>query len=292
MRRLADATERTTDSAPAVSESIATADSGSALSEAAPGRRLFVGMTDRIAAQSPSYSAFDRAVAEKLVVTAGIDPVTREQYRKLAATLHRAQLENGHKVIMLTSALAGEGKTLTAANLALTLSHSYVRNVADLRNPMMREIFGIAPMRDPERHNADSACPVQQVRPHLWLMLARRPESDPISTLTSDRMRETLAEARETFDWVLIDTPPVGLLPDANLLAGMVDGVLMVISAGRTPYDVAQQATDAVGRERVIGVVLNRVDPRNLLSIDHYAHYFGSDDATDNGRFRKTRRWF
>jgi len=170
MRRLADATERTTDSAPAVSESIATADSGSALSEAAPGRRLFVGMTDRIAAQSPSYSAFDRAVAEKLVVTAGIDPVTREQYRKLAATLHRAQLENGHKVIMLTSALAGEGKTLTAANLALTLSHSYVRNVllidADLRNPMMREIFGIAPMRDPERHNADSAFPVQQVRAH------------------------------------------------------------------------------------------------------------------------------
>ena len=79
--------------------------------------------------------------------------------------------------------------------------------------------------------------------------------------LTSDRMRDCSRKPRSRFDWVIIDTPPVGLISDANLLAGMVDGVLLV---DRRRLDRlrrrSKRAVDAIGRERIIGVVLNRVD--------------------------------
>jgi Mrp family chromosome partitioning ATPase len=81
-----------------------------------------------------------------------------------------------------------------------------------------------------------------------------------MSILSSDRMRLILDEARKSFDWVIVDTPPVGLLTDAHLLVSLVDAVLLVVQAGRTPLASVQKAITAVGRERLMGVVLNRAD--------------------------------
>jgi capsular exopolysaccharide synthesis family protein len=220
---------------------------------------------------------FSDAAAEKLVVARGIDPVTREQYRKLAGVLHRSALERDQKVIMVTSAVAGEGKTLTAVNLALTLSNSYEREVllidGDLRNPTIREIFDIPVPLDLHRRGAAPVSDVIRVRPRLSLRVAHHAQSDPIGTLTSPEIRQMIEAARATYDWVLIDTPPIGLLPDGNLLANLVDGVVLVVSAGTTSYEIVKKAADAVGRERLLGVVLNRADARNLPNIGHYANY-------------------
>ena len=71
-------------------------------------------------------------------------------------------------------------------------------------------------------------------------------------------MQRLIDEAREAFDWVIIDTPPVGLLTDANLLASMVDGAVLVVKAGSTPYDLVKRAVDAIGPSKLLGVVLNR----------------------------------
>jgi protein-tyrosine kinase len=244
-----------------------------------PSRAAFLASVESELKRRSAGSGFNSAIEEKLVVARTMDPVTREQYRQLAAVLHQARLEHGHKVIMLTSAVAGEGKTLTTANLALTLSESYERRVllidADLRNPKMREIFCVPTPADLQRQEAHDAFPIIQVRPRLSLMVAFRPQSDPIGILTSPNMRRTIEEAREAFDWVLIDTPPIGLLPDASLLRTMVDGVVLVVSAGTTPYQIVQHAAEVIGKNRLIGVVLNRADPRNLVSIEHYAHYAG-----------------
>src|SRR5258708_3087829 len=85
-------------------------------------------------------------VAGKLVVTADLEQSAVEQYRKLAATLHHAQAERNLKIVMISSAVSGDGKTLTSTNLALTLSESYRRRVllidADLRKPSLHGIFG------------------------------------------------------------------------------------------------------------------------------------------------------
>ena len=93
--------------------------------------------------QHPRYAAFQPV--ERLVIHQDADAIAIEQYRRLAAVLHQAQVDIGTKVIMVASAQPSEGKTLTAANLALTLSESYKRRVllidADLRRPALSRLF-------------------------------------------------------------------------------------------------------------------------------------------------------
>ncbi len=206
-------------------------------------------------------------MAKRTVAHAETGRLPVEQYRRLAAVLHHLQAENGLKVIMVASPLAGDGKTLTAANLALTLSESYGRRVllvdGDLRSPAIHDLFGLsnaAGLDDGLRADEVRRLTLVEVSPQLTILPAGRPDADPMSVLTSDRMREVLDEAREKFNWVIVDTPPLGLLPDAHLLAGIVDGAILVIAAGSTPYQSAARSAQLIGRDRIVGVVLNRVD--------------------------------
>jgi Mrp family chromosome partitioning ATPase len=105
-----------------------------------------------------------------------------------------------------------------------------------------------------------------------------------MSGLTSGRMHEVIEQAAASFDWVIIDTPPVGLLTDAHLLAAMVDAAVLVIDAGTTQHVVVQRAIQSIGRDKIVGVVLNRVEPRALAEASQYKYY---DDASRRKRSRK-----
>jgi capsular exopolysaccharide synthesis family protein len=203
-----------------------------------------------------------------------------EQYRKLAATLHHAQADRGMKLIMVTSANPGEGKSLTASNLALTLAESYQRRVliidADLRRPSLHDVFGLpnhAGLSDGLGRSSIEGLRVVEVSPRLSVLPSGRPMEDPTGALTSGQMRRILEEARAGYDWVIIDTPPVGMLTDARLLAEMVDGVVLVIEAEKSPYPDIQRAIDTLGRERLLGAVLNRL-PLAPGSGQYYASYY------------------
>ena len=218
--------------------------------------------------------------AARLVMHADTEPVVVEQYRRLAAVLHHAQVERGVKVIMLASAQAGEGKTLTAVNLALTLSESYKRRVllidADLRRPSVGRIFGVsapAGLSECLKSRELQSIRVTYVTDELGLLLAGHADHDPMAGLTSGRMHDILEQASEQFDWVVIDTPPVGLLTDAHLLAAMVDAAVLVINAGTTQHPVVQQAIASIGREKIVGVVLNRVEDSALADAAYYDYY-------------------
>ena len=231
-------------------------------------------------------ATFSDAYNERLVISAATPPAPVEQYRRLAATLHQAQLDHGIKTVMVASALAGEGKTLTATNLALTLSESYRRRVllidADLRRPMIHEVFKIPNVSGlSEGINAlrDQKLSLVELSPHLSVLTAGRPEADPMSSLTSERMRRLLQEASERFEWVVLDTPPVGLLSDATLLADMVDVSILVIAAGMAPFEAVNKAVAALGRDKIIGVVLNRVEQRPSSNGDYYHRYYSNDAA-------------
>lgn len=239
---------------------------------------------------------------ERLVLNAELPALAVEQYRRLAATLHHVQEDRGVKRVIVTSAVANEGKTLTSTNLALTLSQSYARRVllidADLRRPRVNAVFGLPSgpglsealdRRDPGK------LPLAQVSSTLSVLPAGRATSDPMAALTSSRMAAILQEASEQFDWVIIDTPPVGLLSDARLVASMADLALVVIGASTTPAAAVQRAIDAVGRERVLGVVLNRADEK-LAAGGHYHYYYygyygnGSKGDGKTGWLRKLLR--
>src|SRR5262249_7156664 len=136
------------------------------------------------------------ALAEKIVIDQNMAPVSREQYRRLAAVLHHAQLDGTLAVLMVTSALPSEGKTLTCSNLALTFSESYQRNVllidADLRRPGLHNVFGIdnsSGLSDGLAADHEPKIAIRQVSPHLSILPAGSATSDPMARLTSERMR-------------------------------------------------------------------------------------------------------
>ncbi len=217
----------------------------------------------------------DRA---KLIIGQDVDPGLVEQYRHLAAVLHHAQKAKGVRSVMVTSALPSEGKTLTATNLALTLSESYQRRVllidADLRRPRLREMFALPAtmgLTDSLVAPRNERLPVHQVSPTLWILTSGVMAPDPMSLLVSPSMKQLLDDARDSFDWVVVDTPPIAILPDANLLSSMIDTALLVVSAQSTPYPMVQRAVDAIGVKRILGVVLNRA-AKTVLP-DGYGYY-------------------
>jgi receptor protein-tyrosine kinase len=238
---------------------------------------------------------FGSADRSKLVIGDAMDSALIEQYRHLAAVMHHAQKASNVRSVMVTSALPAEGKTLTATNLALTLSESYQRRVllidADLRRPRMKEMFALAAgegLTDSLAQPRDGRLPVHQVTPHLWVLTAGHVLPDPMSLLVSPAMKQLLDDAKESFDWVVVDTPPIAILPDANLLAAMIDTTLLVVSAQSTPYPMVQRAVQAVGQNRILGVVLNRAE-RSGLS-EKYAYYGANHYQT--GHPTPRRRWF
>lgn len=245
-------------------------------------------MESKVRALRPAVSAVHHTSAleihpdlqEKIVSTPGTPALAIEQYRRLTTKLHHAQLERQVKRLMVISAAASEGKTLTSINIALTLSRSHKRRVlmidADLRRPSLHEAFGVpgepglreAVLRPSER------APIIQFDDHLALLPAGKPTTDPLQILTAERTRTIVNEAGEEYDWVVIDTAPLALLPDANVLSDLVDAAVLVISAGRTSHDLVLKAVRLLGRERILGVVLNGVDPRDANAAQYYAHYY------------------
>jgi capsular exopolysaccharide synthesis family protein len=219
-----------------------------------------------------------------------------EQYRHLAAVLHHAQKASGVRSVMVTSALASEGKTLTATNLALTLSESYQRRVllidADLRRPRMREMFalsGAEGLTDSLLGARGDRLPVHQVTPTLWVLAAGRMIPDPMSMLASPAMKQLLDDARDSFDWVVVDTPPIAILPDANLLAAMIDTALLVVSAQSTPYPMVQRAARAIDTKRILGVVLNRAAKATLPA--SYGYHGYNQYQPGHSKPASARRW-
>jgi len=231
------------------------------------------------ARQRKQFGGVDPEIDEK-IVTGHPTGIAIEQYRRLAATLHEAQATRGIKTVMITSAVPREGKTLTAVNLSLTLSESYGLRVllidADLRRPSVHGIFRLPNASGlSEGLRLDKGqLPLIEVSPTLTVLPAGRPDSDPMAGLTSDRMKAVIAEAVARFDWVILDTPPVGLMPDAQLLARLADGVVVVIGAGATPYTLVQRVVSELGADQIIGTVLNRVDEATVPATGYYGHYY------------------
>ena len=226
-----------------------------------------------------TFRAFKKDIIEKVVIEGGASTGVVEEYRKLASVLHHAQGAHGLKVLMVTSAAAGEGKTLTSVNLALTLSRSFHRRVllvdCDLRKPTVHSIFGLentAGVIDALRSNDDPKVHLVQALPRLTLMLSGGMAADPITLLSSAVVPALFRDVSELFDWVIVDTPPAAVLPDCSLLAPAVDAALVVVGAFETPYPLVQRAVEAIGRDKILGVVMNRAE-RPVSPKYYYGYY-------------------
>lgn len=205
---------------------------------------------------------------ELITITEPLSPVS-EAYRTLRMNLQYAALDRALRSLLVTSPGPGEGKSTTLANLAVTMAEAEQRVImvdADLRKPCLHQFFGLrndvgltTMMVDDQ---ALDAPPLQATPIKSLQLLASGPlPPRPADLLGSKRMEKVMERLLAEADVLLFDAPPVILVTDAVVLATKVSGVLLVVSAGETKREHAQQAVERLNRvnAHIAGVVLNNV---------------------------------
>jgi polysaccharide biosynthesis transport protein len=203
-----------------------------------------------------------------------------ESYRALRTSLLLSNLGAPPKVIMVTSARPQEGKTTTSINAAIVLAQKGVRVLlvdADLRRPSIHKILGMGPRSGLSNVLTGSATLEQTIAtspilPNLFTMPAGTPPPNPAELLASSNMRDLIAELRQQFDHIVIDTPPTLSVTDAVVLSPRADATILVIRSGQTTKQALRRARDILMQvnAHVAGVLLNAVD---LTSPDYYYYY-------------------
>ena len=207
-----------------------------------------------------------------------------EQYQGLRLTIERLARSREAKVIAVTSPAAGDGKTVTAINLAGALARGSESRIllidADLRRPTVARQLdieatkGLADALSSDTLDIDSLLTVLPEH-NLWVLPAGAPRAGVHQILRSPRLDQFLTRARQRFDYIVIDTPPLLPVFDSALLAKSVDGVLMVVSANHTPRKLLGEALNLLDPAKVLGIVFNR-DERPLFGYydAYYREYF------------------
>ncbi|MFN3597253.1 MAG: polysaccharide biosynthesis tyrosine autokinase [Rubricoccaceae bacterium] len=231
----------------------------------------------------------ERAIDTHLVTLLNPMSTAAETYRALRTSVQFSRPDAEVRTILVTSANPSEGKSVTSANLAVVLAQAGRRVLfidADLRKPSGHKKFGLS--REPglvqmlfQSEPVDwSALP--EVADDLFMLAAGSLAPNPSELLGSRRMRELLEEARQHFDVVVLDAPPVLAATDAVLLSTQADATLVVVRAGQTKdYELASalEALDGVGAH-VIGTVLNGFDVSQAYGYKYkYTYRYGSDYA-------------
>ena len=208
-----------------------------------------------------------------------------EQYRRLRHQLEELRARNGVRTIAMTSAVAGDGKTLTSVNLAVTLARSSGAKVLlidmDLRRPAVANALGISVRHGGfggalESTRGSLADYVQSVpKSALAVVPSVVTRADTYELLSGPRFVQLIDEARSQYDFVVLDTPPVIPVPDTTLIHRHVDGYMVVVSANSTPRKLLGEALNLLTPAAVLGLVFNR-DDRPLYGYyrGHYRQYF------------------
>lgn len=210
----------------------------------------------------------------------GDDPFFLEQFKALRAKLEYLIDLRKPKVLGITSAIAGEGKTLLCSHLARNLASTGRRKVVlidvDLRKSDLARHLGIAPRPGLSEYLMASVPAADIIRnsfaPGLYVVPGGVRLRDPADLLAGDIFRGFVAQLREKFDVVLLDTPPVLPVADTLNIKELVDGFIFVYRSGFTPHPMLRQALDEIGEKSVLGVVINDVAPRRQK---YYQRYYG-----------------
>lgn len=210
-----------------------------------------------------------------------------EGYRVVRTALGYSWPEVQSRIVVVTSTAPGEGKTLTAVNLALTLAATDERVLlvdADLRKPQTharlkaREVPGLTDVLV-GRVTALDAIQRRVAGSELHLLAAGTHAPSPADLLTTKVLRSCLESLREAYDWIVVDTPPVAAVAEPLMLAPLSDGVVVVTGAEMVPRGAVQHTLERVAATgaRILGIVLNRAQvEKHADSFGHfYGHYYG-----------------
>ena len=209
----------------------------------------------------------------------GQDSVAAENFHLLAHRLHRARTRKSFQTVLITSAIPGEGKSTVALNLSGTLAQNGPRTLlidADLRLPDARKAFafdsgfGLGAVLAGEVSLNDA---LRFVAPlGVYVLPAGERVANPTPVLEGPAFKTLLKRARENFDWVIIDSPPLRPFADAHCIAFMAEAILLVVKWGFTPKRQLDHALKALDGLPLLGMVLNSFDDTSEKYYNSYYH--------------------
>lgn len=219
----------------------------------------------------------------RLVAALAPQAEAAERYRLLRTRIKRAEQGRTIRSILVTSPSKGDGKSLNAANLALTMAQEFHQRVllvdADLRRPAIARLFGLSEspgLTEVLLGVADlegSLVHLPDLR--LTILPAGTPSAQPGELLGSSAMRRTLDALRGRFDRILIDMPPVAPVADVHVLSPLTDAVLMIVRAGSTPKPAIERALSGLDISKVLGLVLNAANGADGYGGEGYSYIGG-----------------
>jgi non-specific protein-tyrosine kinase len=228
--------------------------------DATPHDRALAGLLEPAPAREPGE------VDDHLVSL--LDPTSpaAEQYRTVRLHIETLRRERNVRVVAITSPVRGDGRTMSAINVAGALAQAPDARVVlvevDVRHPGVARDLGLPSGRGLSGYLMDPAVSVDAVleRPAgvgFATVIAGGASSMPYELLKSPRLGALFTALRERFDFVVVDTPPVFPAPDVGLVRPLVDGFVLIVRANRTPREMVRDSVTAIGPDRILGVLFN-----------------------------------
>lgn len=224
-----------------------------------------------------------------------------EQYKILRTNIQSLKFEKDYKTFLITSSIHKEGKTITAANLAITMAHdlngkSILLIDADLRKGGIAKYLGIN--RKPgltevlREEISEEEIMVNPNIENLTVIPSGSTPKNPSELLNSKKMAQLLATLRNKFDYVFIDSPPIMPLSDGCIISSLVDGVIIVVQAGRTQREMVRSVEQRLNqaRAKTLGYVLTNVEYHVPHYLYRYVHEYGHYDTyyTESKKLKET----
>jgi capsular exopolysaccharide synthesis family protein len=219
--------------------------------------------------------------SKKLI--ANLDPKSpiSEQYRTIRTNIQYSSVDKEIKTLMVTSSGPAEGKSTTVANLAVVfaqLGKKVLLVDADLRKPTVHRTFGVNNLFGfttvLTKQATLGSTVLETDEKDLYILTSGPVPPNPAELISSKSMEQFIEEAKEQFDYVLFDTPPLLAVADPQILANKVDGSIFVVFSGKTDIDQAKKAKELLenAQSKLVGVVLNHKEVKN----NEYYYYYGA----------------
>ena len=239
-------------------------------------------------------AAVDLQPQDRVVCLTDPGSPAAHRFRLLRVRLRELQKARSLKTLLITSALPQDGKSTVVMNLATALSqqgkHSILVVDGDLHRCSLTQRLSprSAGLAECIARGLDPSAAIHQLQPLGWHFLpAGTPPENASELLHNDVVSGILQKLGPSFDWILLDSPPVAPLADSVSFARSVDGVLFVMKADSTPKEAVEDAISLVGKKRVVGVVLNGIQESDHL-YHRYSEYYGRGGTKKDPQERPT----
>jgi len=260
------------------------------LSRPETGRNETVKGVDKVLSlENPDKIAYGHKLDPNLIAYHAPKSVEAELFKILKTNLLFPSTGTPPRKILVTSPMPGDGKSFITSNLAISMALSveeYVLLVdCDIRRPTIHKYFGFGHVMGLSEHlskGTDLAkILLKSPVPKLTILPAGHTPSNPTELLTSRKMKELMAEVASRYDdrYVIIDSPPPSMAAETNAIINIVDGVILVVKAGKTPTKAVSETIEQIGKEKILGIVLNHSD-QNAKKYYGYERSYYSNKKT------------